>query len=81
MKKMELKTVRKVEFAMGIAAILLLLLWLLMESWILGCLLLAGMIGWIVFICVFRRCPCCGKFLRNYGRFCSRCGKQFDWGI
>lgn len=81
MKKMELRTVRKVEFAIGIAAVLVLLLWVVLESWLLGFLLLALMIGWIFFIFVFRKCPQCGKFLRNYGRFCPRCGKQFDWGI
>lgn len=79
MKKLKLRTVREIEFAIGITVILLLLLWLVLESWFLGCLILALLVGWIVFIFMFRKCPDCGKFLRNYGRFCPRCGKQFDW--
>lgn len=82
MKKMSLKTARKVVSRMCIAMAPLIVLCLLTEGTvelIFACLILADMIAIPVIAYIFQRCPHCGHLMRDYGKFCPGCGKELDW--
>lgn len=82
---MDLKTFHKIEVAVRVAVILL-LLWLVVKGAVSGAaaqVLGAGIVtlalGWSVLALIFRRHPHCRSFFRRYRRFCGQCGKELDW--
>ena len=79
MKKIPLKKVREIAlllFLLGFMVILAGAGFRLMPLILLGCLVL---VGEIVFLAIFWRCPHCGGFLdRSGGLYCPHCGHMLD---
>ena len=78
---MDLKTTRKVLRGLFIALMSLIILGVLNvggASLLFAYLSFADMIGIVVIGSIFQRCPHCGSFLQDRGKFCPHCGKELD---
>ncbi len=79
MKRIPLKKVRQIAaflFVLGFVVILTGAGFRLIPLILLGCL---ALVGEIVFLFLFWRCPHCGGFLdRSCGLYCPHCGHMLD---
>ena len=76
---MDLKTTKKVKYALAVLAVVLTLLIGVSGSMVLFGLLVAVFVALFVIQLRYWRCPCCEQMLgRDVTRYCTHCGKELD---